>query len=196
MHIATIGKIIITVLVALTTPAPWSISVIHLVSQKTQKRFYTKTIYAFHLLVSGVLVYLIFIYKGFVFAEKFSVNIPIRSLGALLLISALFIEWKTRKVLGTKALYGLVEIEKESSDSGLITKGIYAHARHPRYVEHSLWAFGLTLLSGYILLLVFAVYISIAFWIVTYLEEIELVRRFGEQYKIYQKKVPKFFIKL
>jgi len=53
---------------------------------------------------------------------------------------------------------------------------------------------GLGLVYGYTFLLWFTLYLFIGFYINTFFEEKELVERFGDEYKKYQKRTARFFL--
>jgi protein-S-isoprenylcysteine O-methyltransferase Ste14 len=78
----------------------------------------------------------------------------------------------------------------------LLTEGIYAYIRHPRYVEIWLGLMGLALFANYL-----AMYVLVAlYWPVMYavvlLEERELRDRFGEAYEEYCRGTPRFIPRL
>jgi protein-S-isoprenylcysteine O-methyltransferase Ste14 len=78
----------------------------------------------------------------------------------------------------------------------LLTEGIYAYIRHPRYVEIWLALIGLAFFANYL-----ATYVLLAlYWPVVYaivlLEERELRDRFGEAYEEYRRKTPRFVPRL
>jgi protein-S-isoprenylcysteine O-methyltransferase Ste14 len=54
---------------------------------------------------------------------------------------------------------------------------------------------GLALVFRYQVLLWFALYLFLAFWLASYFEEAELVQRFGQAYVDYRKNVPRFFVR-
>ncbi len=131
--------------------------------------------------------------SGFLFINKFH-NLASQIAGITVLAIATAIEFLTHKTLGTSRIFGSSEF-KQSKDK-LITNGIYKYARHPRYIEHPLWALGLGLTFGYFNLIWFFLYLLVSFVSVAYFEEQELIKRYGEQYLEYKKKVPAFFIRL
>jgi protein-S-isoprenylcysteine O-methyltransferase Ste14 len=72
----------------------------------------------------------------------------------------------------------------------LITEGMHGRVRHPIYLAHLCCLLGLAISSGLV-----AVYASVAFALVTgifliRLEDKELERRFGEEFRSYQARVP------
>ncbi len=99
---------------------------------------------------------------------------------------------KGRKHLTFGILSGLPELSKEQYPGTLLTEGIYAKIRHPRYVEVFLavlaYAFAANYLAPYVLALVSVP----AIYLIVILEERELKKRFGEAYEEYGRRVPRF----
>lgn len=112
---------------------------------------------------------------------------------ALYLLGA-YGESRIRRQLKFKILVGTPELDSEAPGS-LMTDGVYARSRNPRYVNLVVALSGLALILNYP-----AVYVVIglsvpALWIVVLLEERELRSRFGEDYEEYCRRVPRFLPK-
>jgi protein-S-isoprenylcysteine O-methyltransferase Ste14 len=73
------------------------------------------------------------------------------------------------------------------SKTNLITTGVYVIIRNPLYFSNVFLAIGMAVLfkSGYVLL--FSLVYSLFFWPIIYLEERDLLKKYGEEYKKYQK---------
>ena len=127
---------------------------------------------------------------------KFEPSVFIKTLAIIILITALLIDYKVVKVLGYKRLTCVAELQEKDTPNVLITNGIYKHARHPRYIEYFLLSLFVGLFFGYQFFIYFSIYLLLGFYIATYFEEQELIKRFGDSYLEYKKKVPRFFIKL
>ncbi len=186
-------QILLTLFVILFAPIPWLIIAIHILIESGRWNSIASKILltGISLLVWFVLGYWLLNNNEFLFANKFNNSIT-QIAGIVILISATAIEFLTQKVLGTSRIFGSSEF-KQSKDR-LITHGIYKFARHPRYIEHPMWALGLGLTFGYASLLWFFLYLLVGFNLVAYFEEQELIKRYGEQYLKYKKKTPAFFI--
>jgi protein-S-isoprenylcysteine O-methyltransferase Ste14 len=78
----------------------------------------------------------------------------------------------------------------------LITTGVYAHIRHPRYAVLVLGSLGNFLLTGYELLLAAFCVTTAATIVMAQMEERELVDHFGDAYRRYRERVPAFFPRL
>ena len=78
----------------------------------------------------------------------------------------------------------------ETKKGELVRKGFYKYMRHPMYT----FVMGVLVFSPVMTNNLFytIVIVGLYFWIGTYFEEKNLVKRFGEEYKKYQQDVPKF----
>jgi protein-S-isoprenylcysteine O-methyltransferase Ste14 len=125
-------------------------------------------------------------------ATEFGVQTPLIALGMLLLAVAIRLALALRKQVTVRILAGLPELDPDRDRSRLVTEGIYARIRHPRYVEGTLavlgWALIVNTLAIYLLLALFLPAIGL----IVVLEERELRDRFGEQYQEYCQRVPRF----
>jgi protein-S-isoprenylcysteine O-methyltransferase Ste14 len=100
---------------------------------------------------------------------------------------------RIRRHLTFATMAGIPELSPTGQPKGrLLQDGIYRVVRHPRYLSAGLGAIANALFINYaglyilILLLVPVGYLMIA------LEERELIDRFGEEYRKYQREVPRF----
>jgi protein-S-isoprenylcysteine O-methyltransferase Ste14 len=112
-------------------------------------------------------------------------------LPAVLLISVGFSLYsKARHGFSPLQLSGHHELEPERHQQRLVVQGIRQRVRHPIYLGHLCemlgWSVGTGLIVGWALT-GFAVLTGA---IMIRLEECELVERFGESYREYQKRVP------
>lgn len=95
------------------------------------------------------------------------------------------------KQLKIKTLIGLPELAPDEYPGKLLTEGVYARVRHPRYLEATLGILSWALFANYL-----ATYVVLLFWLVALLcvliplEERELLNRFGAEYKEYRRRVP------
>ena len=91
-----------------------------------------------------------------------------------------------------KFLVGLPEIAPDRNPQALVRTGLYAHVRHPRYMQLLLiqlgWAMPANYLAPYVVLLLWFP----AVYLIALLEERELRERFGEDYVQYCREVPRF----
>jgi protein-S-isoprenylcysteine O-methyltransferase Ste14 len=94
--------------------------------------------------------------------------------------------------LNIRVLLGLSELAPDRYQSRLITTGLYARLRHPRYVQIALGSLGCALIANYLAsYLIFALWLP-GIYLIVVLEERELRQRFGEAYRTYCGQVPRF----
>ena len=98
----------------------------------------------------------------------------------------------TRRQLSNKIMIGVPELS-EGDPGQLLTEGVFAWTRNPRYLV--IWSalFGMALMTNYLGTWVQALLSFPALYLVVLLEEKELRQRFGEPYLDYCRSVPRFF---
>jgi protein-S-isoprenylcysteine O-methyltransferase Ste14 len=129
-------------------------------------------------------------------ATDFGNSYPLLTVGILCLVLAVAMRLAIQKHLTMKILLGLPEIAPDRYPRALITDGIYARVRHPRYVQLLIALAGYALIANHL-----ASYIVVALWlpaihVIVALEEKELLEHFGESYANYCLRVPKFIPKI
>jgi protein-S-isoprenylcysteine O-methyltransferase Ste14 len=138
----------------------------------------------------------LFSIRHYLLASDFGTNYLLIVLGVLILILSGSMRFAIQKQFSLKTLLGLPEIAPERFPRELITDGIYARMRHPRYVQLLIAFVGYALIANNL-----AVYLIVALWIpgiyvITILEEQELRAHFGDTYVAYCRRVPRFLPKL
>ncbi|MEO6163918.1 MAG: isoprenylcysteine carboxylmethyltransferase family protein [Candidatus Binatia bacterium] len=138
----------------------------------------------------------LFSLRHFLLETDYGTNNLLVALGLLLLILSGSLRFAIHKHLGIKTLLGFPEIAPERFPRELITEGIYARMRHPRYVQLLIALIGYALIANYL-----AAYLAVALWVpglylIAVLEEKELHAHFGDTYDEYCRKVPRFLPKL
>ncbi|MFQ5738588.1 MAG: methyltransferase family protein [Acidobacteriota bacterium] len=123
--------------------------------------------------------------------EQFGASWPLMCLGVVLYVVSVFIEFKCRRHLGLATLVGLPEVS-ERIPNRLLTQGIYARVRHPRYVSVMIGTFAFAFFVNYLAVYLVAVATIPLLYFVVVLEERELLSRFGQQYEHYMRRVPRF----
>ena len=97
---------------------------------------------------------------------------------------------RVEQELGSRRLVGHAEL---TGTGEMLSGGLYAHVRHPRYAGMFSALIGAALLAGTPLLwMVLLLWCPFAL-ISIRLEEVELEARFGSSYEEYRKRVPAFF---
>jgi protein-S-isoprenylcysteine O-methyltransferase Ste14 len=123
---------------------------------------------------------------------RFGVQLPLVGLSVVLMIIAFVLSAFRHVNLGSAVLAGVPEIPPQSRPGKLITRGVYAHIRNPRYVEGFFVIAAAALFSNYLAVYVlWAAYLPVIYLVVL-LEERELKDRFGGDYEQYLKEVPRF----
>jgi protein-S-isoprenylcysteine O-methyltransferase Ste14 len=125
-------------------------------------------------------------------AVEYGTSYPLATLGLLLIIGAMFIGRRRRRMLTWRILAGMPELSRAAGPGRLLKEGIYARIRHPRYVEAILGLCGYALIANYL-----ASYAGVAIgvpviYLIVLLEERELRARFGAEYADYCRDVPRF----
>ena len=137
----------------------------------------------------------LFLLRHFLLEIDYGTNYLLVALGLLFLILAGSLRFAIQRHVGIKTLLGFPEIAPERFSRKLITEGIYARMRHPRYVQLLIALIGYALIANYL-----AAYLAVALWvpgiyIIALLEEKELRAHFGDIYDAYCRKVPRFLPK-
>ena len=86
------------------------------------------------------------------------------------------------------------EIEKGKSHiytTKLVDKGIYAFIRHPYWLSWILISISLTLISQHWIMVILGIPTWIVIYLETYLLDIRLIKKFGENYEEYRKQIPR-----
>jgi len=105
--------------------------------------------------------------------------------GALIILTAIFQIWRSGKGLPISHL----------PPRRFVDSGLYKIVRHPIYVGYNLLFVGISLILNLPWTAIFSGFLLLAGWIAyaIYFEEPELLNRFGEIYRSYQKNVPLLF---
>jgi protein-S-isoprenylcysteine O-methyltransferase Ste14 len=117
-------------------------------------------------------------------------------LSLLCAIGAGLLSMQCRKYLTWNILIGVPELSTRKYPGVLLTDGIYAKIRHPRYVGVSLWLIGCALFANYLTPYILVVAGIPGMYVLALLEERELRKRFGAQYEAYCCRVPRFVPKI
>ena len=118
---------------------------------------------------------------------------PIFALGVVLCVIAGWMGWKRKKYLSMRILAGVPEVEADPEKRGqLLREGPYAVIRHPRYAEIVFATFGYAALANYLGCWILAVLTLPVLHLVVLMEERELRDRFGEAYREYAARVPRY----
>ena len=109
--------------------------------------------------------------------------------GFALIILEGWIFWLVQRDLGTAKFVGKTEL---SGGGEVISRGIYARMRNPRYVGSFLAILGACFLAGTAALWIVAALWALLMRVAIAMEEREMRARFGESYLEYCQRVPRF----
>ncbi len=110
--------------------------------------------------------------------------------GLALIGAEIYLFFRVERELGSRRLVGHAEL---TGTGEMLTGGLYAYVRHPRYTGMFSAVLGAALIAGTpVLWAVLAIW-CVAALLVIHLEERELAARFGASYAAYRRRVPAFF---
>ena len=99
--------------------------------------------------------------------------------------------------LSIATLTGVPELSPTEQRRGrLLQDGIYRVVRHPRYLSAGIGVIANALIINYVGLYILILLLFPAGYVMTLLEERELIDRFGEEYRKYQREVPRLIPRL
>ena len=154
------------------------------------RRLGPTTTYVVLFFVLAPIGYLCWLWREPVLAPRYPPRLVFVIVGVLLYLLAAVIEIKCRRHLKARILVGVPELSAE--DPGrLLTEGIYAHTRNPRYLDLIIAVIGFALITNYRVMHWLALLCIPGLYVVILLEERELRQRFGEAYEDYLRRVPR-----
>ena len=98
-------------------------------------------------------------------------------------------DWEHRTF---SVMAGAPELAAGGKGGKLLSEGLYARMRHPRYVAVILGVTAWALFTNYLVMYLLIPLTTIGLLLVASLEERELARRFGDEYADYRRRVPMF----
>jgi protein-S-isoprenylcysteine O-methyltransferase len=132
-------------------------------------------------------------FQEFLLGQEIALG-PLFVLGALLFVFGVSLNAWTAKLLGLRSLVAYSELKPQKGPRKPVKVGPFSLVRHPTYLAHTLIFLGIFLLTGFVGAGVLALIdFLISYFVTIPLEEQELTKRFGVNYRRYQQKVPKFF---
>ncbi|MDH3745568.1 MAG: hypothetical protein OES47_10760 [Acidobacteriota bacterium] len=116
---------------------------------------------------------------------------PLAVLGLAIYGIAIWIEVLCRKHLKKSVLVGAPELGGQPTP--LLKEGIYARTRNPRYLNILIAGIGWALVINYPTIYWVAILMFPGIYLIIWLEERELLDRFGEEYEQYLRDVPRLW---
>lgn len=135
---------------------------------------------------------LLYSLRGPLLAVEFGTHPALWALTALAYGGAVAVETRARRHLKVRTLFGVPELRGEASRDVLLTEGIYAKVRHPRYVGVFLGYLASAFFANHLLLYVAVPGVALLLHTIVLLEERELLHRFGDAYADYMRRVPRY----
>lgn len=111
-------------------------------------------------------------------------------IGVCLIAAGIFLYAKARHGFSPLQLSGHHELEPDQHEQRLVVHGIRERVRHPIYLGHLCEMIGWSVGTGMVVCWVLTAFALITGAVMIRMEEHELVERFGESYREYQRTVP------
>jgi protein-S-isoprenylcysteine O-methyltransferase Ste14 len=134
----------------------------------------------------------LFLMRRTLMAVDFGANWLLLVLGLLCVALAVRLRVSLHRHFSNKQLFGLPELAPDRYPQQLVTEGLHARVRHPRYLQFLLTAAGFALMANYLALYLMVAACLPVLWLIVILEEKELRARFGPAYDHYCRQVPRF----
>jgi protein-S-isoprenylcysteine O-methyltransferase Ste14 len=141
-------------------------------------------IYPIIFVVWFFIAYLIYSNRVFLLEFHIDFSIIIRISGILFVFAGTLLQLWTLKVLTARVITGVPEL-RNGAETQLVTTGPFSRVRHPTYLSHTLFFTGIFLSTG-------IVATGFVILVIIPMEENELLRRFGDEYRYYMVCIPRF----
>lgn len=112
--------------------------------------------------------------------------------GGLLILTALAVYYGARPGFSRDQVLGRSELEPHKHEQRLVTAGLRSRMRHPLYLAHLCDLLGFTIGTGSVALFALTAFALPTGALMIWMEERELERRFGDDYRAYKQRVPLF----
>ena len=135
--------------------------------------------------------------RGPLLGADLGTNWGLIAIAAVLFGAMTWLETQYWKHLSMATLVGVPELSRpEERKSRLLQEGIYRVVRHPRYASAGLGLMASGLIVNHAGMYILILALLPAGYVMVVLEERELVARFGEAYREYQRDVPRLIPRL
>ncbi|MEE2777779.1 MAG: methyltransferase [Acidobacteriota bacterium] len=125
-------------------------------------------------------------------AVDFGFQWPLAVPAVLLYVARVRTEFKIRRQLKGRILAGIPEIEGDAERSPLLTEGVYSRSRNPRYLNLMIIMIAFALATNYLYVWATTAVTPLVIYLIVRLEEKELLQRYGDEYRSYCERVPRF----
>lgn len=134
----------------------------------------------------------LFLLRNHFLSQDYGLNPFLFAAGVVCMSTSAWLRRKIGAKMKLRTLAGLPEVAPDRHPQRLITDGLYARVRHPRYLQLLLGLLGWSLIANHPASYVACVLWIPGIWLIVVLEEKELRRRFGREYDEYCLRVPRF----
>ena len=145
--------------------------------------------YLIALPVLAALGVLLFRFRGPLLGEDLGTNWILIGIALLLSCVTTWLEFQYWRQLSIATVVGIPELSQQRKGK-LLRDGIYGMVRHPRYLSAGIGLIANTLIVNHVGLYILVLLALPPGYMLLVLEERELVDRFGEAYREYQREVP------
>ena len=136
---------------------------------------------------------LLFQFRGPLLGANFGMNWSLVAIALVLYGVVTWLELQYWKQLSIATLVGIPELSLPEQRKGrLLQDGIYRVVRHPRYLSAGVGIIANALFINYAGMYILLLLLVLPGYVMTVFEERELIDRFGEEYRKYQREVPRF----
>jgi protein-S-isoprenylcysteine O-methyltransferase Ste14 len=133
--------------------------------------------------------------KSWLLGMEYGSQLALGILSVICICISVWIASKREKQLGFSAVIGIPELSKPNLPRVLVTRGVYAWVRNPRYIETVLFVLGCAFFANYLAIyLIWLAGLPLVHFVVL-LEERELYLTFGDEFLIYCDRVPRYIPK-
>jgi protein-S-isoprenylcysteine O-methyltransferase Ste14 len=143
--------------------------------------------------VSVALGALLFRFREPLMGANFGTNWTLVAIALVLYGVVTWLEFQYWRHLSIATLVGIPELSSTGQQKGkLLQNGIYGVVRHPRYLSAGVGIIASALFINYAGLYILILLMAAPGLVMTVFEERDLIDRFGEEYRKYQREVPRF----
>jgi protein-S-isoprenylcysteine O-methyltransferase Ste14 len=148
----------------------------------------------------GVTVVPLLFFRRQIFSVRWELAKPVEdvltALGTLALVLAGALLHRARKQISMRTMIGFPEIAPQTNRQAVLNSGIYSQTRNPIYLAHWLLVFSSAALTNFAANWIGFALDCVVLPAVIYSEERELLTRFGDEFAVYMRTVPRFFPRL
>lgn len=130
--------------------------------------------------------------RGWLLGIEFGAQIAFIVLAFIFICISVWMALNRQKQLAFTTVIGLPEVSNPGSSRVLVTSGVYARVRNPRYLETLLFVWGCAFFTNYLAIYLILLLGLPVMHLIVLLEERELTQSFGDEYRAYCRLVPRY----